>query len=94
MRMRTDLWVSSWQKVRTDRRLYITRKGYLGLGPRSMQVGDEVWLICDAKVPFVLRPLPNDTKYSLMGESYLHGFMHGEMLKTDLRDGLGLVELV
>lgn len=39
----------------TDRKLFVTRLGYLGLGPEEMQVGDEVYVINGSRVPFVLR---------------------------------------
>lgn len=60
------------------RRLYRTAKGYLGLGPASVGSGDRVYLLRGAKVPFVLRDAGGG-KFELMGETYVHGFMHGEM---------------
>src|SRR5271156_2955731 len=62
-----------------DRRLYRSSRGFLGLGPRSTQEGDQIWLVRSAHVPFVLRQKPNDDAFTLIGETYLHGFMHGEM---------------
>jgi len=61
------------------RRLFRTEKGYLGLGPQSAEVGDAVWRLRKAKVPFVLRQSDgSNRKKTLIGESYLHGFMEGE----------------
>ncbi|KAB5582344.1 heterokaryon incompatibility protein-domain-containing protein [Coniochaeta sp. 2T2.1] len=60
------------------RRLYRTEKGYLGLGPASAEPGDRVYLLGGANVPFVLRTAANGA-FELMGETYLHGFMDGEM---------------
>lgn len=38
------------------RRLFVTEQGrYLGLGPMSMQEGDEIWLLHGSRVPFLLR---------------------------------------
>jgi hypothetical protein len=48
------------------------------LCPASSQVGDLVCFIRDADVPFVLRPVDND-RFELLGEAYMHGFMHGEV---------------
>ncbi|KAK0510036.1 hypothetical protein JMJ35_007430 [Cladonia borealis] len=89
------------------RRLYTTSKGYIGLGPMSTQVGDEVWIICDAKTPFVLRPQPENTnapksptpteevkQFRLVGETYLHGFMNGEALQSGLLDHLRWIDLI
>ena len=88
------------------RRLYTTSKGYIGLGPMSTQVGDEVWIICDAKTPFVLHPQPENSnvpdnsnqreevkQFQLVGETYLHGFMNGEALESGL-DQLRWIDLI
>ncbi|KAM3072057.1 hypothetical protein ACMFMG_008518 [Clarireedia jacksonii] len=63
-----------------DRRsLFRTSIGCLGIGPQSLQVHDEVWVLKGATVPFVLRPREDGT-YQLIGEAYLHGLMHGELV--------------
>lgn len=62
------------------RRLYRTAKGYLGLGPASVGPGDRVYLLRGAKVPFVLRG-GGGGEFELMGETYVHGFMDGEMAR-------------
>jgi hypothetical protein len=76
------------------RRLYRTSRGYLGLGPESTAVGDEAWLLQGAKMPFVLRKISNLSSYRLVGETYLHGFMHGEMLGAGLQDQISRVCIV
>ena len=83
------------------RRLFTTSKGYIGLGPMSTQVGDEVWIICDSKTPLVLHPQPENSnvpkevkQFQLVGETYLHGFMDGEALKSGLVDQLRWVDLI
>ncbi|KAF2188541.1 hypothetical protein K469DRAFT_517281, partial [Zopfia rhizophila CBS 207.26] len=58
------------------RRLFLTRRGYLSLGPKSAQEGDQVWLIHGYNAPFVLRQVQDG--YELVGESYVHGIMCGE----------------
>ena len=60
------------------RRLYLTEKGYLGLGPESTAVGDQVFMLHSAQVPFVLRG-NEDGSFELIGETYVHGFMDGRM---------------
>lgn len=62
-----------------DRRLFRSVKGFLGLCPASSDVGDSVWVLPNAKVPFVLRPRKNTGHYELLGEAYLHGCMNGEI---------------
>ncbi|KAF2471045.1 uncharacterized protein BDR25DRAFT_29912 [Lindgomyces ingoldianus] len=65
------------------RRLFRTQHNYLGTGPRSLREGDEVWVLDGASVPFILRRSPTGN-YKLIGEAYVHGVMHGELL------GMGL----
>lgn len=73
------------------RRLFATRKGYLGLGPASLEVGDTVWILPGAKVPFILRhaagaagnvAIEEMPRYKLVGEAYVHGIMKGEAVDT------------
>ena len=65
------------------RRLFKTRGGFMGTGPRSLRIGDEVWILHRAGLPFILRPLPNGN-YRLIGESFVYGVMHGEVLQMGL----------
>lgn len=67
------------------RRVFRTKeKMLLGTGPRSLRVGDEVWILAGGKVPYVLRQVKNkvapagsENRYRLIGEAYVHGLMHG-----------------
>jgi hypothetical protein len=61
-----------------DRRLFTTETGYLGLGPVSLQKGDQVWLCKGGRVPLVLRPVGSSC-FKLIGETYVHGVMNGEV---------------
>ena len=61
------------------KRLFLTNTGFLGLCPPSTQPGDSVWVLPNAKIPFMLRPLADTTHYTLVGELYLHGCMNGEV---------------
>ena len=62
-----------------DRRLFRSVKGFLGLCPASSDVGDSVWILPNARVPFTLRPRISTGHYELLGEAYLHGCMIGEI---------------
>jgi hypothetical protein len=65
------------------RRLYTTKHGLLGMGLDIIQEGDQVWLLCDARVPMVLRPTAVPDEFTVVGECYMHGFMNGEMLNEE-----------
>jgi hypothetical protein len=63
-----------------DRTLAIISPGGLALAPDSTAIDDEVWIIAGAHVPLMLRPLGKN-RYRLIGETYVHGVMHGEGLE-------------
>jgi hypothetical protein len=58
-----------------------TSKGYLGLVPGGVQVGDELAIFKGGAVPFVFRKLGDQDTFKLVGEAYIHGMMHGEALE-------------
>ncbi|KAF2269756.1 hypothetical protein CC78DRAFT_452837 [Lojkania enalia] len=61
--------------------LCFTRKGYVGLVPGAAEVGDEICILYGGATPFILREDRGSTgTYSLVGEAYIHGIMHGEAL--------------
>ena len=64
-------------------RLFLTDSGYLGMGYESVEVGDEVWIIRGCPTPLVLRR--EGEKFSLIGESYVHGVMTGEAVGDDTK---------
>jgi len=73
--------------------LFRTSKGFLGLGPRSVQAGDEVGMLQNALVPFILQKDKHGANYSLIGEAYLHSFMQGEMLTPEFVERIGVVNI-
>lgn len=68
-----------------SRRLFITKRGQLGLGPPSMAPGDQVVVLFGGELPFVIRPLENGT-WHFIGECYIYGIMRGEALQGDGAD--------
>lgn len=61
----------------TRRCLFRTSEGYYGLGPSSLAIGDEVWIMPRSHVPFILRKSPTGAplgQYSFIGESYVHAW--------------------
>lgn len=58
-----------WQRYRdsaayvcNQRRFFVTKKGFFGLGPGAMQEGDHVAILLGADVPFVIREVCEDRK--------------------------------
>ncbi|KAF2736871.1 hypothetical protein EJ04DRAFT_521688 [Polyplosphaeria fusca] len=77
----------------TNRRLFLTQMGRVGIGPTSLQVGDEVWLIPPEKTFHILRPVAGQ-QYRLMGDAYVDGIMFGEAAMSAKEEDLVDVYLV
>jgi hypothetical protein len=72
-----------WKLMATrcsNRRLFTSRRGYLGLGPAVILVGDIIAVILGLDTPLVLRRAGSDS-YRIVGEAYVHGIMDGEAMK-------------
>jgi hypothetical protein len=76
------------------RRLFMTNDGHFGIGPRAMEPGDDVAVLFGGIVPFIVRGASQRRKgseghgsYRFVGESYVQGFMKGEVV-TAWRNGL------
>ncbi|KJR81168.1 uncharacterized protein SPSK_05058 [Sporothrix schenckii 1099-18] len=73
------------QKVRAaayGRKIFVTKKGYLGLAPVSAATGYFVAILHGGRTAYVLKKKKNGN-YSFVGEAYLHGFMHGQALDDE-----------
>ena len=57
------------------RRVFVTSKGLIGLGPAALQPEDVVVVLFGGFTPFVLRKV--EDYYLLVGECYVHGKMDG-----------------
>lgn len=76
-----------------NRKLYVTKRGYIGLGPAQTQCGDEVSVLRGARLLFLLRRAQHPAglevcgpAYRIVGESYVHGLVRGESLR-DMKNG-------
>jgi hypothetical protein len=50
------------------RRFFLTSTGIMGLGPRTVRVGDEVFVLFGADVPFLLRKREEGPGFTVVGE--------------------------
>lgn len=64
------------------RKLFITTKGYVGLGPAQMCTMDVVIIAYGGRTPYVLRPVRDTEEFTLVGDCYIQGLMHGEVVQT------------
>ena len=78
------------------RTLFITDKGYIGLGPTKLRVGDHLGILLGGQSSFILREagtralhkLPSQPRlgqirrrcFSMRGDCYTHGLMDGEAM--------------
>lgn len=83
-------FVSDAFRACNGRKVFYTKNGHLGVGPMAMRSGDIISILFGAREPFTLRPAGD--QYILVGEAYLYGLMHGEVISTwkkgQLRDKL------
>ena len=84
-RSRIATFKARMAEVKATRRMFRSGKHYIGMGSKSVEVGDQIWLLRGANVPFILRRAGNGNgNYRLIGEAYVHGIMHGEAMEGRL----------
>jgi hypothetical protein len=87
-RSRYEMWATAQS---LNRRVYRTRAGLLGLGPKFMKPGDMVVVLFGGKYPFILRQV--GMEWLFLGETYLRDehIMRGRAVK-EVRSGQGRVQ--
>ncbi|KAJ3962852.1 hypothetical protein N0V92_000421 [Colletotrichum tropicale] len=60
-------------------KLAVTKQGLIGLVPLCTEVGDRIGVIHGCDAPFVLRLDEQRGLLRVVGESYIHGIMNGEL---------------
>ncbi|KAJ1327010.1 HET domain-containing protein [Microdochium nivale] len=78
-----DVWTAD---IQPEQVLFVTGSAEFGFGPANLQVGDEIWILCGGRLPFLLRPVSSKVRvelggrdgYELLGNVYLEGHMSGE----------------
>jgi hypothetical protein len=68
--------------IMAGRKPFITKQGYVGVGPANMQSGDLVCIFLGSGLPFLIRPL-EEGRYILVGEAYVHGIVDGEFVEKN-----------
>ena len=65
-------------------RVFVTQKGYLGLGLAAVKEGDTICIISTASTPHIVRKSGISNCYRLISESYFHGLMGEEFRSSKL----------
>jgi hypothetical protein len=69
------------------RALITTQEGRIGVAPEKCKAKDQVFSLLGGDVLYVLRPAAKVLKYRILGETYVHGVMDGELWNPE-GDGL------
>jgi hypothetical protein len=72
------------------KRPFLSRVGYVGMGPSYVYPGDEIVVLTGASVPFVVRPI-GESKYRFLGECYCDGIMDGEAVSDERKETILLI---
>jgi Heterokaryon incompatibility protein (HET) len=62
-----------------SRSLFVTRKGYIGVGCQSIEVGDDILVPFGCSVPLTVRKFGKNFK--VVGDAYVSGIMQGELVR-------------
>ncbi|KAI7553019.1 hypothetical protein KC319_g13130, partial [Hortaea werneckii] len=68
---------------RTNRSLFVTVEGRLGLGPKVSDVEDAIAVLWGCIYAVILRRLRESNEYAVLGTAYVEGLMHGEATEGD-----------
>ncbi|ROV97040.1 hypothetical protein VSDG_04110 [Cytospora chrysosperma] len=77
-------------------KLFTTREGYIGWGPKTMSKGDQIVNFLGCDLPIVIRKSSDlgRSSFEVIGPCYLHGFMWGEAFLGPLPDYLRPVRYI
>ncbi|KAJ2994691.1 hypothetical protein NUW58_g1482 [Xylaria curta] len=67
------------------RRLFTTKRGYLGLADKSVQRGDRLYVFMGGRMPIILRTIKDGLRF--ICECYTHGIMFGEAVEDKCLQG-------
>lgn len=73
-------FVAALQHKTRNRQFFVTSRGYMGLGPPRVEVGDVVCVFPGLSVPVIMRKM--DGHYKHQGQCYVHGIMDGEVMES------------
>jgi hypothetical protein len=80
---RAGLFHFAFRTVSEGRCLFVTKNGYIGLGPNCLTEDDAVCILFGAHTPLILHPCENNS-YVLLETSYVHGIMYGEIFDMNI----------
>jgi hypothetical protein len=75
---------ASVARATSGRLMFVTSEEYIGLGLNPMVKGGHVAILLGGSTPFILTH-GNDphNHYNLLGDGYAHGWMDGELIRSE-----------
>jgi hypothetical protein len=68
--------------------LFVTPRGYIGVGPPKVQKGDKICVLLGCDIPLIIRPVGD--YYIVVGDCFVYGIMKGEVMKDIKESKLNL----
>jgi hypothetical protein len=92
----TDDYIRLLAPTIVQKRLFKSQRGFMGMGLETVLPGNEIWMLFGAQSPMVLRRTSNEDEFTLRGDCYVHGFMHGEAFddKWGVKDNIRRIKIV
>lgn len=81
------------------RRVFVTSRGRLGLGPMTVEQGDVVSVLFGSRTPWIIRRKSSGSEggdgdsHLLIGQCYIDGIMFGEATREHLNAGLPITTI-
>jgi hypothetical protein len=76
---RACIIVKDFAESMKGRRFFTSSTGQMGIAPYSAEIGDIVSILLGSPYPVILRP--HEGYYTVIGEAYAYGLMHGEAME-------------
>jgi len=73
------VYLTEVKAVCMNRTFVVTERGFYGLAPLLTRPGDVACVFAGVDVPLILRPHGEVGPFKLLGESYIHGAMEGQV---------------
>ena len=70
---------AGWSKM-----FFVTSDWHFGVANRDFESGDEVWILEGGRTPFILRSRGAMGEYRLIGDTYVHGVIFGEVMTVEI----------
>jgi len=80
-RLRAMRFATTMKLMSIQRSVGLTHKGYIASVPGHAEPGDFICVLFGGKVPFIIRPEARESRYILLGDTYVHGIMKGEAVE-------------